>query len=232
MRTLFVLKKTGAAVGWGAAWICKITALMLSLLFSIYGLASLSKGSLPRALTMSIGFFSLLVILIAVVSFSKKFTAPIRSLAATRLPAKIMAAIEEIREGVYRYRHKKKALIETLVLTFLIQFLLVFNASVIITGITGRVYFLECLAFIPIIEIASMSVPITPNGMGIREGLTALMFTHIGLTPDQLGIYILIALSATMLRLVGAVPTFFYAGQAAQPLRNAAQGKPITKEQA
>jgi len=221
LRTLFVLKKTGAAVGWGAAWVCKITAFMVSLLFSVYGLASLSKGSLPRVLTMSICFLTLLAMLIVAVSFSKRFTAPLRRMAGALLPAKIMAALEDIREGVYGYRHKKKALFETLVLTCLIQFLLVFNASVIIMGITGKVYFLECLAFIPIIEIASMSVPITPNGMGIREALTALMFTHIGLTPDQLGIYILLALSATMLRLVGAVPTLFYAGRAVQPLRDA-----------
>jgi uncharacterized protein (TIRG00374 family) len=221
LRTLFVLKKAGAAVGWGAAWICKITALMLSLLFSVYGLFSLSKGSLPHGLILGISGFTILIILIGALSFSKGLTAPARRIAASILPEKILSTLENIREGVYQYRHKRKAMIETLVLTLFIQFILIFNASVIIMGITGKLYFLECLAFMPIIEIASMSVPITPNGMGIREGLIALMFSHIGLTPDQLGIYIIIALSANVLRLVGALPIMFNAGKAGQTLRGA-----------
>ncbi len=227
LRTLFVLKKAGAAVGWGAAWICKITALILSLIFSVYGLCSLAKGSLPHGLLLGISGFTILIILIGALSFSKGLTAPARRIASSILPAKILATIENIREGVYQYRNKRKAMLETLVLTLLIQFILIFNASVIIMGITGKLYFLECLAFMPIIEIASMSVPITPNGMGIREGLIALMFSHIGLTPDQLGIYIIIALSANVLRLVGALPILFNARKTGQTLKDAGGQKKV-----
>ena len=224
LRTLFVLKKTGAAVGWGAAWICKITALMLSLFFSLYGLASLSKSSLHQGLVIGISCFCVLIVLIGVVSFSKSLTTPMRRLAASMIPAKILAVVENIREGVYQYRNKKKEMILTLILTLLIQLILVFNASIIIMGITGRIFFWKCLAFMPIIEIASMSVPFTPNGMGIRETLIALMFKHIGLSKEQLGIYVIIALSANLLRLVGAIPIFFNAGKRSRYLLDAGRG--------
>lgn len=209
LRTLFVLKKAGAAVGWGAAWVCKITALMLSLLFSVYGLASLSKGSLPRVMIIGIFGFFLLIILLGVISFSKGLTAPVRRLAASIIPAKILAVIENIREGIYQYRGKKKEMLFTLVLTFFLQAILIFNTSILIMGITGKLFFWECLAYIPLIEIVSMSMPFTPNGMGIRETLLALMFKHIGLTNEQLGIYVIIMSSANLLRLIGAIPIFF-----------------------
>jgi len=93
-------------------------------------------------------------------------------------------------------------------ISFLIQLVMVLNSVGLILGITNRMCFWECLAFIPLIEIASMSVPLTPNGIGIREALTALMFKYIGLSNEQLGVYIFIALSANLFRLVGLVPIF------------------------
>ncbi len=108
LRTLFVLKKAGAAVGWGAAWVCKITALMLSLLFSVYGLTSLSKGSLPHVMIMGIFGFFLLIILLGVISFSKGLTAPVRRLAASIIPAKILGVVENIREGDLPVSRQKK----------------------------------------------------------------------------------------------------------------------------
>jgi uncharacterized protein (TIRG00374 family) len=228
LRTLFVLKKAGAAVGWGAAWICKITALMLSLIFSVYGLASLSRTTLPRGLMIGIAAFCILICLIGFISFSKSFTAPMRRMASRIIPAKFLATVENIREGVYQYRHKKKAMLITLVLTFFIQGILIFNTSIVIMGITGKLYFWECLAFMPIIEIASMSVPITPNGMGIREALTALMFKYIGLSNEQLGIYIIIILSGNLLRLVGAIPVFFDMGKSSKSFPGDAEPKSST----
>ena len=220
LRTLFVLKKAGTSVGWGAAWVCKITALMLSLLFSVYGLASLSNGSLPRGIVFGISGFFLLIIFIGVVSFSKGLTAPVRRIASSIIPAKILVVVENIREGVYQYRGKKKEILLTLVLTFLLQTILIFNTSILIMGISGKLFIWECLAYIPLIEIVSMSVPFTPNGMGIRETLLALMFKHIGLTNEQLGIYIFIALLVNVLRLVGLIPIFFNAGSSRRFFRD------------
>jgi len=161
---------------------------------------------------IGISCFCILIILLGIVSFSKSITAPIRRKAASIIPAKALATIENIREGVYQYRHKKKEMFFTLILTLFIQLILVLNASLLIKGISGRFFFWECLAFMPIIEIASMSVPITPSGMGIRETLIALMFKHVGLSNEQLGIYIFIVFSANSLRLVGAIPVFFNHG--------------------
>ena len=101
----------------------------------MYGLASLSKGSLPRVMIIGIFGFFLLIILLGVISFSKGLTAPVRRLAASIIPAKILAVIENIREGIYQYRGKKKEMLFTLVLTFFLQAILIFNTSILIMGI-------------------------------------------------------------------------------------------------
>jgi hypothetical protein len=64
----------------------------------------------------------------------------------------------------------------------------------------------SCLAFIPLIEIACVALPITPNGIGIREPLSALMFKQMGLSVEQLGIYIAMYYFAFSLKLVGGLP--------------------------
>lgn len=117
--------------------------------------------------------------------------------------------LENIREGIYQYRTKKKDLLITIVLTTFIQIVFVFNLALTIKGVSGSFFFWECLAFMPIIEMISMAQPFTPNGMGVREALTTIMFQHLGLSKEQLGIYIILTLSSTLLRLIGAGPIFY-----------------------
>lgn len=75
-----------------------------------------------------------------------------------------------------------------------------------IKGITGSFFPKECFAYIPLIEIISMAQPLTPNGMGVREALSAMMFKHLELSSEQLGVYILICNLIILMKLVGAIP--------------------------
>jgi uncharacterized membrane protein YbhN (UPF0104 family) len=206
VRTLFVVKKAGPAVSWGAAWICKITAASLSLIFALYGLLHLSGTGLPRGTMTGIIIFCGILAVALLVSFSKRLSTPLRPIVAAIIPSVIIKKIEFIREGIYQYRHKKSALLLTLVLTLIIQLLFVGTLTFVIEGVCGKLFFWECLAYMPLIEIVSMSQPLTPNGMGVREALTALMFKHIGLSNEQLGIYVLLILTSNLLKLFGAIP--------------------------
>jgi uncharacterized protein (TIRG00374 family) len=206
VRTLFVVKKAGHATSWGAAWICKITGVTLSIIFSGYGLLYLKDSGLPRQVVYGFIGFCFIVVLAAFLSFSKKFTSPFRLVAKKITPAGFLSKLELIREGIYQYRNKKAALVQTILLSITIQVIFVFGLAVIIKGITGKFLFFECLAYMPLIEIISMSQPFTPNGLGVREALTALMFKHLGLTNEQLGVYIVLILAQNLLKLVGVIP--------------------------
>jgi hypothetical protein len=86
------------------------------------------------------------------------------------------------------------------------QLFLVSAACIAIWGITGKLLIFECMAFIPMIELLCIAIPLTPNGLGIRESLLGIMFLHIGLSPGQLGIYILFGFYSIALKLFGGIP--------------------------
>lgn len=206
VRTLFVVKKTGSSLGWSTAWICKIIGLIVSFASSIYGLILLSDSGISGMLFNAAIVIFLLISLLIGLSFSKKLTAPFRSFVSKIIPQKYVQKAEELREGIYQFRFKKKSLLITAVLTGIVQLMLILSAILALKGITGKFYIAECFAYIPLIEIISMAQPVTPNGLGVREALTAIMFKHLQLTSEQLGIYVIVTNLAILLKFLGAIP--------------------------
>jgi hypothetical protein len=61
--------------------------------------------------------------------------------------------------------------------------------------------------FIPLIEMAVISVSLTPNGMGLREAMLSLfLLQYLGFTPEQLGIYVFLNFAGILIRIVGVIP--------------------------
>jgi hypothetical protein len=71
----------------------------------------------------------------------------------------------------------------------------------------GEWHFKEALFFIPVIEMLVISLPFTPNGIGIREGFLSVFFLQfLGKTSEQLGVYVTICFLAIVLKVVGFIP--------------------------
>ncbi|NLL12149.1 MAG: flippase-like domain-containing protein [Fibrobacter sp.] len=206
VRTLLIVKKTGSSVSWSTAWICKITGLVVSFAFSIYGLILLSDSAVSATLVKAALILFIAICILVIFSFSKKLTKPFRNLASKAIPSRYLSKVENLREAIYQFRYRKKCVLLTIFITTIIQFLLISVSAMIIKGITGSFFPKECFAYIPLIEIISMAQPLTPNGMGVREALSAMMFKHLGLSSEQLGVYILICNLLILMKLAGAVP--------------------------
>ncbi len=209
VRTLFVVKKVGASVSWSTTWVCKITGLIVSFASSIYGLSLLSNSSISGTLFKAALVIIFLISVLVALSFSKKLTAPLRSVLIKIIPRQYLSKAENLREGIYQFKYKKKNIILTILITATIQILLVTSAILQIKGITGVLFTKECFAYIPLIEIISVAQPLTPNGMGVREALSAMMFTHLQISSEQLGVYILIGNLVIMMKLIGAIPILY-----------------------
>jgi len=207
VRAVVMSKDTGKVVSWSASWLCKLLGVLALAGMSLYGLVTLSmrEFSLPAMLPAIIGA-AVLMLLAVGLSFSKRMTRPFRKIALRILPHTFVNKIEKIRDGVYRYRYRPREVIVSAILTFLTQFVIICGVSFTIAGITGSLYFTECMAFIPLIEIISMVQPFTPNGIGVRDALYALMFSALDLSSERLGIYIVISNLTILLKLLGAVP--------------------------
>ncbi len=209
VRSVLLSKKNDYSIAWGATWLTRISGLVVMLLLSLYGAVTIDMHNAPGGVRILIASTGGIVVLTGILSFSKRFTRHIRILLGKVLPAGIMSVLEHIREGVYQYREKRRTLVGLMAITVLTQILFVVNAIVLIRGITGAFYVAECFMYIPLIEIICLSVPLTPSGIGVREGLSAMMFTAIGLPSEQLAAYVMIGLGSIVLKLVGGVPVVY-----------------------
>jgi uncharacterized protein (TIRG00374 family) len=207
VRSVLLSKKNDYAVAWGATWMTRILGLVVLALLSLFGIIFIDKHSLPHSFFVSLIISFSVLILLCFLSFSKRITSLARAVIRKRFPSsKLLDTLENVRNGIFMYRHKKKDVLLVLGVTLIVQIMLVGYTSVIIKGLSGHFYIMECLTYIPIIEILCLSIPLTPSGLGIREVLLKLMFTRIGLSDEQLGVYITLGFMAIVLKLVGGIP--------------------------
>lgn len=206
VRTVFVTKETGSIISWSAAWICKIMTVIISFLFSLTGLIAISKTGLPEFVTHILIVLFAVIIFLVTISFTNFFIRPFGKFLHSFKDNKIISWIKKLQEGIYQYRTKTKELLIVVVLTSLMEAALLAGAILVIQGITGTQYIAECIAFIPLIELVSIIQPFTPNGMGVREALVAIMFKYVGLSTEELGIYIIISNISILIKFIGAIP--------------------------
>ena len=204
IKTLFVAQKNSMETSWAAFWVTRTLGLPALAILSMVGFFSMDKSALPGGWEYALVFFYLLVGLVFFVSFSKRITRPIRIFIEKWFSPKVMLPVEKIRESIYRYRQKKKAIIQSFVVTVVAQMCLVLLTCLTIKGITGHFFIWECFTFIPIIELLAVSFPFTPNGMGAREALAAAFFAYLHLSNEHLGIYVMLSLFFSLVpRLLG-----------------------------
>jgi uncharacterized protein (TIRG00374 family) len=206
VRTVLIANKYDYKICWSSTWIAKIFGMLVLAILSVYGLLTLNKSGLPQGFAQStISAFALLI-LMTVLTFSRRTSRPIMKVLRKIAPQGIRKAIENVYEAIHEYKSKGRVLVFSFIFTMFIQMILIAGVAFLIYGITSSFQLNSCLAFIPLIEIACVALPITPNGIGIREPLSALMFKQMGLSVEQLGIYIAMYYFAFSLKLVGGLP--------------------------
>jgi uncharacterized protein (TIRG00374 family) len=206
VRAALLSRENDYSIAWASTIVSRILGLLALVFLSIYGLILIDKNSLPRGFFYSILVISVAFLLVVFISFSKKATRPLRAIFTKIMPAKLTQIVENIRQGIYVYRNKKMDLFWVFLFTLFIQFLLIFGVvSLLLCGISGKLYFAESFSYVPLIDILSMSIPLTPGGLGIREFMLKIMFNHLGLSNEQVGVFIVLGFLAILLKLFGGV---------------------------
>jgi uncharacterized protein (TIRG00374 family) len=212
LRSAMAARHLDPAASWAAAWMNRITGLGAWLLLALAGLALVDTGFVPpRALGVAaLALAALLAVVL--LSFSKRITRPLRRLVAVVLRGGALAWAERIREAVYRYRDHRRALLGLVLVAILVELLLILASAATVYGICGAWPLEALLAFIPLIEIVLVALPVMPGGVGLREALLAVLFAHLGLTEEQTGVYVALGLLSVPLRAAAGVPFLLRAG--------------------
>ena len=105
-----------------------------------------------------------------------------RVLCRLRLP-NIESKLELVYEGLGTLRKNPKAIVSCLLISFVIQFVAVVIMWLAALAIEVRAPFSVFLVFIPVVNLTLM-IPLTPNSLGIREGVYFLLFAEIGVAAE------------------------------------------------
>jgi uncharacterized protein (TIRG00374 family) len=207
-------------VVWGSTGITKLFGILTQLMLGVIGIV-LIHTSLPSWIIQVLVAASAVILLTTFMFFSKKMTRHLGAMFTRLLPAgKIMTVVKSIRQGIYIYKEKPRQLLQSLFVALVMNIVGIVNASLIFKGITGHFFFWETLAFLPCIELLVVSLPITPSGIGIRELLLSFFLSiYLKLPAEEVGLFVLIAFSANLLRLLGSTAILYETVTKALPVR-------------
>ena len=222
VRAFILSRHIDYAVVWGSTWLSKLLGLAGWMGIGLLGIAFekqlLNLGSFNTHFLLFAAAAILSLALIA--SFSKRLTRPVRLLSERFAPKSLLKTLTVIRDAVYVFRTQHRALAYATITTFCIQFALIFGTAIVIYGVSGQFFFWPFAAILALIEVTIVVLPLTPGGIGLREGLMALLFTRIGIGTEEVGVYIALSFLGTLSRLVGGIPVVL--GRVSQTTRKSA----------
>ena len=208
VRAYLLSKSVDYGVVWGSTWLSKLMGMTGWLFVGLVGF--FIESHLLNYWNSQIGLVLLVVslgLLMAVcLSFSKRVTRLIRLLFERYLPTTVVSSLSEIREAIFIFRFQKFTMFSAFLLTICLQVILVFGTAVVVYAINGTFMFWSLAAILALIEVVVVVLPLTPGGVGIREGLIALLFDQVGLGIEEIGIYIFLNILGISIRLLGVIP--------------------------
>jgi len=210
VRAYLLSKSVDYGVVWGSTWLSKLMGMIGWVFVGLVGFFIeshlLSYWNSQIGLVLLVAALGLLMAVC--LSFSKRVTRLIRLLFERYLPATVVSSLSEIREAIFIFRLHKLTMFSAFLLTICLQALLVFGTALVVYAINGTFMFWSLAAILALVEVVVVVLPLTPGGVGIREGLIALLFNQVGLGIEEIGIYIFLNTLGISVRLLGAIPIF------------------------
>ena len=127
--------------------------------------------------SLGVGFMGLAAILCFFLPISKTF---IDKIPQKGVLEKIKRKIFEFREIVFVYKEKKGAFLKALFWAFLLQINVILHYYFVGKALYIDIPLLDYFIFIPIVLII-LTIPITINGLGLREALYMTIFAYYGI---------------------------------------------------
>jgi len=130
-------------------------------------------------ISLLLGLLGLLLIFIFFMPFTDRL---IRKIPDKKLLAKIKSKIFDFKNIILQYKDKKIALVKTLFWAFLLQINVILHFFLIGKALHLQIQFFDYFIFIPIVLLIQL-IPITINGLGLREGSYIEIFEFYGVAP-------------------------------------------------
>jgi len=157
-------------------------------------------------ISLCVGFIGLAAILCFFLPISKNL---IDIIPQKGLPGKFKAKIYEFREIVFVYKEKKRAFLKALFWAFLLQINVILHYYFVGKALHIDIPFLDYFIFIPIVLII-LTIPITINGLGLREALYMTIFASYGI-PNSTAVSFSLVADIVFAMIIGVIGGILYA---------------------
>jgi hypothetical protein len=154
--------------------------------------------------SLVIGFSGLAVIFFFFTPFIEKI---INKIPSKGFFKKIIQKVIEFRSTIIFYKTKKTALFKAFVWAFLLQANVILHFFLIGKALHLNIKFIDYLVFIPIVMIIQL-IPITINGLGLREGAYIEIFEFYGIAPESAFSFALI--DVAFMLIIGVIGAIIY----------------------
>jgi uncharacterized protein (TIRG00374 family) len=184
-RTVYVAKQRGRASEVFASVLAeRVLGMVGILIFALFALLFYLNTHEGRMIALLVGGLTL-VVLVAVILFLKRgFLPPLRRRIGAIKLFRLGERIKKLYEALQLYRKSLRPVLWAVFLSILVQgFLVLLNfASGTSLGLEVPLY--SHLVYVPIISIIAM-IPISINGIGVREWGYVFFFGLVGLTRGE-----------------------------------------------
>jgi len=140
-------------------------------------------------ISLGVGFFGLSAILCFFLPISRPL---IDKIPQSGVLGKIKRKIFEFREIVFVYKEKKSAFLKALFWAFLLQINVILHYYFVGKALQIDIPLIDYFIFIPIVLII-LTIPITINGLGLREALYMTIFASYGILNSSAVSFSLVA---------------------------------------
>lgn len=156
----------------------------IAVLFGFAFLASLLRLDMAAEVpvvwvSLVLGFCGLAAVAVFLLPAGKKLT---DGLIGRLLPLKIRSGIGEFRRSVLHYKSQPRPFLLAMIWAFILQVNVVVFFYLIGLAFRLEIAFLDYFIFIPIVLLIQV-IPVTINGLGLREGAYIQVFAFYGISP-------------------------------------------------
>ena len=195
-RAVLLRKHISIAQTTAVSLFFRMTGVITLVLLSVFGFFQLysHEGISTAAIVVALMFLGMCGLM--AVSLNEKASDKVLSVLPKKMPKKLRDFIITAIKSILIYQKYPKLIIINFIVSMFLHLVFMLFPITAIFAISGELKIIEVISFIPLIELVAASIPISPNGVGIREGLSILFFNLIGLSPEQSFSYV--ALSAIL----------------------------------
>ncbi len=152
-----------------------IFIVLVSLIFTYQ---QINEGIIAVFVLLVTGLILLAIFILVNTYFFNKILLFIKIFRNVRLSEEV----KKIHENFLAYRHHKLVLFKVLNLSFLVQLFNILIYFFVARSLGLEVSFVYFALFIPIIVLIAM-LPVSFQGLGLREGTSVFLFGHLGVSP-------------------------------------------------